>query len=259
MTPPNAAFEIAPLTKKAENGNVYVRRREVLEQLEVLVRLTPAELETRVRVLKESEEGSVKSENLVFLLRKFHGTALSDVIWNTISSRIGSIVGRNFRNIRKENPHRAEEFLQEILTRVIFKILDFEKDDGQYAQVSFGEFVAGYDSNAFRKYIKEKKRSNSVVSIDGDQDADDDSNSGTIDLSDEEFDPVDKMYRDSLLALLPDEIKEACVLRMHGWQISSKDPNEPTIAKKMGKSEKTIRNWFKKAAEIIRRHDPTIA
>ena len=51
---------------------------------------------------------------------------------------------------------------------------------------------------------------------------------------------------------LPAEIREVAFLHyIEGWQIDSKNPFEPTLSRKYNKSEKTIRNWLRKAAELL--------
>lgn len=252
MTPVHTVFEIAPLTKKGENGEVYFRRSEVLEQLEKLLAVDPAELERRVQILKESDQDSIKSENLVFLLRKYHGLWLEGYIYDTLAFRVRGIVGKFYRKVKAGNNEAADDYLQGVLFQLLDKILRFDSDAGQYAQVSFGEYVSGIGQNEFKKYLTQVRRSNETDSID--EDSEDDNEFIRIErqLTAPESDPLERMKRDRILSLLPEEIREVCILRMEGWQISSNDPNEPTISKKMEKTDRTIRNWLTKAAKILR-------
>lgn len=251
MTPAHTLFEIEPLTKKGEDGNLYFRRKDVLEQLESLVNIDPAELERRVRILREADEGSIKSENLVHLMRTYHGLALESAIYETLAHRVKGIAYRRTKLFRADAVESGEDFVQSVLLGVLEKVLDFSSDSGQFAQVSFGDFVVGIVNNKFKAYRTVLNKSNVTDSIDEDSDDDSEFIRTEILLTARITDPLEKLNRDRMLSLLPEEIREACILRMEGWQISSNDPNEVTIAKAMGVSDRTIRNWFKKAAGIL--------
>lgn len=257
MTPTNTAFEIEPLTKTTGDGKVYTRRTEVLEQLEALLAGDPAEIERRVRIQKESEEDSIKSENLVFLIRKYFGTAMQDVISDTIAFRIRSIVGRHYWDIRRSNHHDAEDFLQDVLWKFIEKVFDFDSDAGQYAQVSFGDFVSGIGANEFRKYCKANDKTKIIDSIDEDIEAADGSTYGEEPEADF-IDPLDGLITIQMLDRLPSDIRHACILKLEGWPVFSNDKDEVTISTIMGVSDRTIRYWFKKAARELAEHYPSI-
>lgn len=245
MTPVQFSFEITPLTHSGRNQRVYVRREEVTRQLEELSTSPEEILARRIKVEQEEQPESIKSEALVFLYRKYLGTRLAEDIYITLSLRIERIL-RKVRWNYSLSDSDFEDFLQEINFQLLEKISS-DTDEGDYAQVSFGEFVKALSQNQLRKIFAQSKRDKTTDSIDEKFD-DDEAAPARINLQDMNLSSETKILIAEAINSIAEPYRTVWVMyHQMGYQIESKDKNEKTISSHYDRTGRTIRNWLAEA------------
>lgn len=246
MTAQKLQFSIHQLTGTTNEVEVFYRRPDVLSELEELQGISLKELKQRVTVTKESDPNSLKSETLVFLLREmFQKDGFND-IYETLSKRI-------LRIIYNKNPdgEDLEDFNQRIQLAFLERVLDFETDRGDFAQVSFGQFVLGLSQNEKSRFRTANKKQQITDSVDESYENDEDEKP-KLQLRSKTISPENMAEINEALTHLPQSQREAFILHhYYNYQVKSKDIDKPTLTEHFQKSDKTIRNWLKEAEQIL--------
>lgn len=248
--PPKSGIEPKPLRKRTvESQTLYCRRPEVEAQIRQALSHNADEIQTRLEVVDQTDERFLKSETLIYLLREFFERGENDMfnaIYETLSERIYHLLRRH--KIKFAETSDFEDFLQDVQLIMLDKILDFESDHGDYAQVSFGDFVVTIAVNEIKKYFGKLKQAAEMIALDEENEED----KPKFELVAQGLSSEKMLVLREAIGNLPDHIREVAFLHyVEGWQIDSQNPHEPTLSKKYQKSEKTIRNWLRKAAELL--------
>jgi len=261
---------IPDLTRSTRAGARYIRRSNVLTEIESLWEMDEKELERRASVRQEELEHSLKSETLVFLLRSLRRTEahvlfphLENIIAETIYERIARIVGP-YRRHFESDPNKAEnydDFRMSIIEVFFKKLYKENSDEADYAEVSFGQFVTGLANNEIKKYFKEKVRAGlhddfdnyyitevpiaqSLLSTDHLRVGEEPS---FISYFERNLQDRAEILKDAL-NILPEPVRTAWVLRnAEDWQIDSTDQSVPTLAAYFNVTGRTVRNWLEEA------------
>lgn len=245
MTAQKLQFDIKDLTGKSKDGVTYHRRPVVVRELEEIQEISPAELNTRISVADEKDENSLKSETLVFLLRELFQKDGFNEIYETLSKRILRILYR-----KSPEGESAEDFYQRVQLIFLQKVLDFKTNGGDYAQVSFGQFVIGLAQNEKSRFYTVNKRNQKTDSAD--EDYEDEEMTTKFHFESRTISPEENLFVEEALRHLPQNLREAFVLHhYYNYQVKSKKKDKPTLTGYFQKSDKTIRNWLKEAEEIL--------
>ncbi|REJ76219.1 MAG: sigma-70 family RNA polymerase sigma factor [Acidobacteria bacterium] len=242
---------IRPLTKRKKTGELYTRRPDVQEQLDGLDGRDFEELVPRLSIPKNGGPEHLFDETLVFLLRearRANDSEKCDLIYSHLSVRVERLV---MKEARLTNLQNITDFRQSVHVRVLKKLLDISSDRGDFAEAMFGSFIAREAATERRKRWRVEHREQYDVEIDA-------PNEHGYDLDPVSFSTTPEQEAMILNALekLPENYATAAVMRFRDeFQIDSKDPDEPTIAKHFGVSGRTINNWLRKAVEILTEDD----
>lgn len=231
------AIAIKPLGGKSLDNAPYVRREEVSAQIFETLLLEFDEMR------REILSGNLKSETLVYLFREFFEAGLRDEIYEVLSKNVLRLLTK-YRGRVKD----FEEFSQNIQLELLKKICNFDTSSGDYAQVSFGEFIIGLAQNEFRKYLVKDKKDSITDSTETEKEDD-----GKIfELESKGISAEKKLLIREAISQLPENLREACILHyLKGWKIKSNNEFEPTLTKYFQKSDRQIRNWFAEAERIL--------
>lgn len=274
---------VQPLRKRRDDGSLYQRRRNVEEELEQLEKLKLPEVLTREREAEQRGEPGVSSEALVYLLRREvregnpQGPGVDGLI-SVLIKRSETILTRKISGAFDEL--QREDICRAVIDRMVDEITD-ASEKADYAEVNFNDWLKYNRMDACRKQMRKDVRTERL----GDAVADLAENEADIVLAKEEsaspestpeaaydlaearekarlppqieageFTPEDRYRIAAALreAKLDPTMLEAFLL-YHCWDvlIYSKDPEKHTLVKHFGKSEKTIRNWLRRAEEAF--------
>ncbi len=274
---------LRPLTKCHPNGEPYERRPETVRQLRAALLLTPRAQVARARISDKNDPRYIKDEVLVYLIREAFeredGRAGDWLLWLLIKRCTGILT----RVLAPRLPEaEAIDAGQEVLLVLCEAVHDLGPQ-GDYLEVSFGQWFKCRALDMRRTYEAKLAKEPDAEAVPLEQLAGHQASSAERVVVFEPVEPwnelspspADLLDRGNVAALQDAEerrLHEAvCALPntdrqpwrkaviLHFWfgmKIDSVDPDEPTLARLFGKSEKTIRNWLNKAkAELKRRLD----
>lgn len=254
---PGARFlqsEPTPLTRRNEDGAVYERSPAVERQLREILPLEKEKLLTLLQVSNRDDERFLLEETLVYLMREFrkaNETELGDAVTQTLFRRCQKLVARRVGN-SLNNEDAAIECGADALNELFPALADVSTDKADFAQVRFNLYVKRIIN---RHVEKARKQLSQDVLTDSLDDAGENEDAAPLDIAaapEMSYENIE--YIEKALEVLPPEIRQAFVLRhYYGWQIESEDPDEPTISKHFGKTQRTIRNWLNKADDALQR------
>ncbi|HEX5438845.1 MAG TPA: hypothetical protein VFW98_16960, partial [Gemmatimonadaceae bacterium] len=216
----------------------------------------------------------MSEECLVYLIRdaRARGDDRSMcALWNALVTRCAPHINSQLATLGHQS---VEEGYHAVLRDIGMAILDLRTDRGDFLQVNFWTPLKRRTITEFNRQVSARRKAKALVSLselvgeDGSHAERDDDGDGARVPRDEWHDqsvtPLEElelteagaeeaaMVERALAALRP-IVREAFILKYReGWKTHSKDPNEMTISRALGKSDRQIRNYFAEAEEHFR-------
>lgn len=238
---------IRPLTKRTAKGDLYKRRPEVEEQLRETVGLDPGILAERVAIPNSDSDRYLYDETLVYLIREAcarEDQQTMSLIYDELAVRVEALLKKLQGKIDEGS---REDFCQTVHVRIMEKMFDRRTDAADFAEVMFGKFVTSEGSTLIRSFYKDRDRGHREDPIESP-----DEHGHGLQVESALLSPEDEAVLANALNLLPPDVAAAFrIYFIEGFQIESKDPAEPTVAKCFDVSGRTIRNWFRDAVKML--------
>jgi hypothetical protein len=243
--------DVKKLTKrKKATGEVYARRPEAELQIGKVLLFEPTQILELLKNRQRDASDYLLDETIVYLLREPEiDEHFREALYIELNRRIWKLLRKFYK--RFENQADFEDFGQKVELAILKKIFDFNSDSADYAQVNFGDYVIKTAKVAWRgELVKIEREKDFFYAERENEDENADNQLENILTSGDA--PADyTMTLKEGLNKLPPHIMLVAELLLDGWQIESKDENEPTISKKLDVSSRTIRNWLKEARAIL--------
>jgi DNA-binding CsgD family transcriptional regulator len=254
---------ITPLRKKRlRTDELYTRVPEIESKLVELEVLSRDDLLSRAQIVRRDDPGYVPSECLVYFVRASradNSTAGFDRLYKVLAERI----------LRSLPRAESADGTTTSLTNSVIRDKVFGRfsellsaDRGEYSEkldyfeVRFDGALASLRRDAQEQAWRDENRSTSLEFDEetGEPSEEVERAAGSFDWStDPEIDSAHYRSRvDAAIDALPPEQMRIIEMLRKGVPIDSKDANTVTIAKVLGKSEKTIRTHRDKAFATIR-------
>lgn len=242
--------DIKKLTKrKKETGELYARRPEAELQIGKALSLESAQILELLTNRQRDSADYLLDETIVYLLREPGiEESFQEILYIELNRRIWKLLKKFYK--RFDNPADFEDFGQKIEMAILKKIFDTETDLADYAQVNFGDFVVKTAKVVWRGELVKIEREKEIFYTERESDEDNFQGIENTLKSNDSLTDYTMMLKEGLNKL-PPHIMLVAELLLDGWQIESKDENEPTISKKLAVSSRTIRNWLKEARAIL--------
>lgn len=267
-------MHVRPLTRRNRQGEVYQRTEAVEERIRSSLCLKPAAMIEEARLRNYKAPNYLQEECLVYLIREYKSRGkrriverLSEILLRRCSKYINEGV-RNLRSEGGDHSERVEHAFRDVVKELFDQILDLESDRGDFLQVRFWLVVDKLRIGAFNRHLEDLHRAEEAVVWDSVRGYEQRSEEGEekkggkrrasdleppqeADLSAEQR----AVYLDAAREVL-DHVDEpyrtAFVLRhYHNWPIETKEVGVPSISQYFGKTPRTIREWLKRAKEMI--------
>ncbi len=242
--------EIKPLTKRRrDTGEVYTRRSNAQLQIEKVLSLENPQVLTMLENRNRDDEGDyLLDETIVYLLREPQREGdFREILYSELNRRIWKLLKKFYKNFN--DAADFEDFGQKIEMAILKKIFDTDSNSADYAQVNFGDFVVKTAKVVWRGELVKIEREKEIFYAER---ADEEDNGNQLENKAASGALTDyTMMLKEGLAKLPPHIMIVAELLLDGWQIESKEVDEPTISKKLDVSSRTIRNWLKEARVIL--------
>lgn len=252
-----------PLRRRRPDGTLY-SRRQAIERCIVETRALPGEeLIARARIRDPRHADFVPSEVLIHHLRATKGDNTPtryEALLGIVRDRVERACPRanqraGGRNIEVASFAELRDHIVERVLTLIFRDRDDYNDDLDYYEISFNHAVVQLKRTAFRGHYRRQEQSASLEEM---LDTVERGNEGTEALSrlrtmlSQEADLAFRIDARRAIDALPDNQRRVIEMSLMGYKDQSDDPNEMTITKELGCTDKTVRNRRKAALEALR-------
>lgn len=249
---------IAPLRKCKLDGKLYTRRPEIEAKITKLALLSRDELIIQCAIRQKDDPCYVPSECLLYFIREWQENRPSvyfEKIYKLLLERILCYV-------RNAEGGQTVPIKNAILEKVSENFIDLLADDRKdslyrfdYYEINFNDALKKLRLDAW----KQVGRNNHTLTTLYDEETGEPK--AEVEHAAGSFDPFNasnfysKDYRidldEAINTLEPIERQIIIMYYKDGFPIDSQDPNEITIAKAIGKSDKTVRTYRNKALKKI--------
>lgn len=254
--------QLEPLTRRNQAGELYTRLELVETQIHAALGLDSAALYARARISDRMAADCLKEECLAYLVRDAFRRGDHERF-----STLTSILLRRSVPWLKAGLFELgvqEQDLDELSHKLVSTMItDLTSDDGRgdFFQVRFGAALKKDLWNLAERYKLSVRRAWRHFSlsdpVEAEGDADDGSGIVRADVIPSRDDVVRSVearidMAKALASIHDPRHRQAWIMYYNGWQIDAKDPAEPTISKKFGVTEKTVRLWLRQATAELK-------
>jgi len=253
---------VTALRKRKLTGELYVRDPTVEALIAGLETLPRDALIARAEIRKRSDPGYIPSECLLYFIRasrRDNNEAWFERLYRILTERV-------LRNLPKaESPDGKTESLTRLDVRAkvlgrFVELLSADRADYvdklDYFEVRFDGALASLRRDAQEKAWREENRSRPLEFDEesGELSPEVEAAAGAHDpFGGSDFDdPAYRLRLDAAIEALPPEQSRIIHMLRLGFPIDSKEPDVMTIAKALGRSEKTVRTYRDKAIATLR-------
>jgi hypothetical protein len=258
MTSAERHEQLEPLTRRNKAGELY-RRLEVVEiQIHAALGLDPVALYARAKISDRTAADYLENECLAYLVRDAFLRGDHERF-----STLASILLRRcvpwLRAALVQLGVQEERDLDQLSYKLVSgMITDLTSDDGRgdFFQVRFGAALKKDLWNLAEHYKRSVRRARRHVSLSDpvgtEGEGDDESAIVRTDVIPSREDVGGSIearidMAKALASIHDPRHRQAWIMYNDGWQIAAKDPAEPTISKKFGVTDRTVRLWLRQA------------
>lgn len=261
---PQSAGEtvVIPLRKRRLSGERYERDPKVEALIAELAVLPRDELITRVAISKRSNQNYVPSECLVYFIRasrRDNNEAWFERLYRILIERVLSSLPR-VESSDSKTESLTRGFVRDKVFGRFVELLSADRatyiDKLDYFEVRFDGAVASLRRDAQEQAWRNENRSRPLEYDEesGELSPEVEAAAGVHDpFATSSFDdPAYRSRLDAAIDALPTEQSRIIHMLRQGFPIDSKEPDVMTIAKALGRSEKTVRTYRDKAFATLR-------
>jgi hypothetical protein len=253
---------VTPLRKRRLSGELYARDPKTEALIAELAVLPRDALIARAAVTKRSDPGYIPSECLVYFVRASRHD--NNEAWFERLYRI--LTGRVLRSLPRaeSSDGKTESLTRGVIRDKVFgrfvELLSADRagyvDKVDYFEVRFDGALASLRRDAQEQAWRDENRSQPLEFDEesGELSPEVEAAAGVYDpFPASDFDdPTYRLRLDAAIEALPTEQSRIIHMLRQGFPIDSKEPDVVTIAKALGRSEKTIRTHRDKAFAALR-------
>lgn len=261
---PSGAGEVvvSSLRKRRVNGELYERDPKIEALITELAALPRDELIAKAVVTKRSDPAYVPSECLVYFIRasrRDNNEAWFERLYRILIERVLRSLPRSESSDGKTESLTRGVVRDKVFSRFV-ELLSTDRatyvDKLDYFEVRFDGALASLRRDAQEKAWRDENRSQPLEYDEesGELSPEVEAAAGAHDpFAASDFDdPAYRSRLDAAIEALPIEQSRIIHMLRQGFPIDSKEPDVMTIAKALGRSEKTVRTYRDKAFATLR-------
>lgn len=253
---------IAPLRKRRLSGELYERDPKVEALIAELAVLPRDALLARAEIAKRSDPSYVPSECLVYFIRasrRDNNEVRFERLYRILVERVLRSLPRA-KSSDGKNESLTRGIVRDKVSGRFVELLSADRatyvEKLDYFEVRFDGALASLRRDAQEKAWRDENRSQPLEYDEesGELSPEVEAAAGTHDpFAASDFDdPFYRLRLDAAIEALPPEQSRIVHMLRQGFPIDSKEPDVMTIAKALGRSEKTIRTYRDKAFAALR-------
>ncbi|WP_292594704.1 DNA-binding response regulator [Mesorhizobium sp.] len=261
-TPRVGELAITPLRKRRLSGELYERDPKVEALIAELAVLPRDELTARAAITKRSDPGYVPSECLVYFIRasrRDNNEVRFERLYRILIERVLRSLPRAERSHGK-NESLTRGIVRDKVSGRFVELLSADRatyvEKLDYFEVRFDGALASLRRDAQEQAWRDENRSQPLEYDEdsGELSPEVEAAAGAHDpFATSDFDdPAYRLRLDAAIEDLPPEQSRIIHMLRQGFPIDSKEPDVMTIAKALGRSEKTVRTYRDKAFAALR-------
>ena len=252
-------MHIEPLTHCGEDGELYHRMPQIIQQIEAALPLEPHALIEWATLQDNSTSAYLADESLVYFIRHYHRQGNDHIINSLVEILLRRCEKRIKKHFQALHSELVDDAHNQVIALLFRKILDFESDKGDYFQVRFEQALKRLSISVYRHYKQRQDKTRYDVSLSDlvGYDSDDPDKARPPSISASEIllpptTPEEQFLLQESLQTIPEPQRSAFVLRyILGWPLGSNDPLVPSISGLLGRTPRTIQTWLKNAEKIF--------
>jgi hypothetical protein len=252
---------VVPLRKRRLSGELYERDPKIEALIAELAVLPRDALIARAAITKRADPGYIPSECLVYFLRASrhdNNEAWFERLYRILTERVLRSLPR-----AESSDGETESLTRGVIRDKVFgrfvELLSADRagyvDKVDYFEVRFDGALASLRRDAQEQAWRDENRSRPFeFDESGELSPEVEAAAGAYDpFAASEFDdPAYRLRLDAAIEALPKEQSRIIHMLRQGFPIDSKEPDVMTIAKALGRSEKTVRTYRDKAFAALR-------
>ena len=248
------------LSLNKATGRAVKRPRFITELLNQLLELPYVEIVRRAKIRSEDSPEFIPSECLLYFLRSGSEDLshyVYEVLYKVLIGRVRKILSRGVRSDYKtiHTTDLGSLMRERVLDQ--FEGWLAQEDSGNYClkldffEVKFNFTLKRRRIDAFRKLENDQKPLDSLDEL---------KSRAQIDVLEHQLTGSDlslengvvcRLLLEQAINSLNPEHRSVITMHQQGYLFYSTDPDEETIAKMLGKSDKTVREYYKKAIKAL--------
>jgi hypothetical protein len=253
---------VTPLRKRRLGGEPYERDPKVEALIAELATLPRDQLIARAAITKRADPGYIPSEGLVYFLRASrhdNNEAGFDRLYRILTERVLRSLPRA-ESVDGETESLTRGVIRDKVFGRFVELLSADRagyvDKVDYFEVRFDGALASLRRDAQEQAWRDENRSQPLEFDEesGELSPEVEAAVGVYDpFAASDFDdPAYRLRLDAAIEALPTEQSRIIHMLRQGFPIDSKEPDVMTIAKTLGRSEKTVRTYHDKALAALR-------
>jgi hypothetical protein len=253
---------VTPLRKRRLGGEPYERDPKVEALIAELATLPRDQLIARAAITKRADPGYIPSEGLVYFLRASrhdNNEAGFDRLYRILTERVLRSLPRA-ESVDGETESLTRGVIRDKVFGRFVELLSADRagyvDKVDYFEVRFDGALASLRRDAQEQAWRDENRSQPLEFDEesGELSPEVEAAVGVYDpFAASDFDdPAYRLRLDAAIEALPTEQSRIIHMLRQGFPIDSKEPDAMTIAKALGRSEKTVRTHRDKALAVLR-------
>lgn len=248
---------IVPLTKRKQDGTLYERFDTIEAMLVQLAELSRDDLLARAAIRKRTDPGYIPSECLLYFVRASrhdNSDAWFERLYKILQERVLRTLPRTDRG-GGPVALTSERIRNAVFDRFVELLASDRRqadDKLDFYEVRFDMALKRLRLDAQHKAWAEENRSCSSAPDDAILTASDQDETDSYAIDEDIFsDPFFRKRVYAAIDTLPPEQSRTMHLLLLGWPIDSSDPEVMTIAKALGCTERSVRNYRDRALKTL--------
>lgn len=253
---------VTPLRKRRLTGELYARDPKIEALIAELAGLPRDALIARAAITKRADPGYIPSECLVYFLRASrhdNNEAGFEHLYRILTERVLRSLPRA-ESVDGETESLTRGVIRDKVFGRFGELLSADRagyvDKVDYFEVRFDGALASLRRDAQEQAWRDENRSQPLEFDEesGELSPEVEAAAGVYDpFAASDFDdPAYRLRLDAAIEALPTEQSRIIHMLRQGFPIDSKEPDVMTIAKALGRSEKTVRTYRDKAFAALR-------